>query len=161
MSNKTKALLFDMDGTIADLYAVDKWLEKLRAEDISPYKEAKPMYDMDTLSEIIKCLRHDGYKIIIVSWESMGASREYSKAIRKAKLQWLNSYGFPYDEVHIVKYGTPKSNFANSDVNILIDDNEEVRNAFLKSTRGKRKEVINAKMNIVKELVNLLLNNEF
>ena len=26
----TKAIYFDMDGTIADLYAVDGWLDKLK-----------------------------------------------------------------------------------------------------------------------------------
>ena len=36
-----KMICFDMDGTIADLYAVDNWLAKLRAEDETPYQEAK------------------------------------------------------------------------------------------------------------------------
>lgn len=31
-----KMICFDMDGTIADLYAVPNWLDKLRAEDASP-----------------------------------------------------------------------------------------------------------------------------
>ena len=31
-----KMICFDMDGTIADLYAVPNWLEKLRAYDASP-----------------------------------------------------------------------------------------------------------------------------
>ena len=33
----------DMDGTIADLYAVDNWLDMLRAYDATPYVKAKPM----------------------------------------------------------------------------------------------------------------------
>ena len=36
-SDKMKMICFDMDGTIADLYAVPNWLDKLRAEDASPY----------------------------------------------------------------------------------------------------------------------------
>ena len=32
----TKAIYFDMDGTIADLYAVDGWLDMLRAYDPTP-----------------------------------------------------------------------------------------------------------------------------
>lgn len=35
-----KMICFDMDGTIADLYAVPNWLDKLRAEDASPYADA-------------------------------------------------------------------------------------------------------------------------
>ena len=33
---KTKMVVFDMDGTIADLYAVPNWLQMLRAEDPTP-----------------------------------------------------------------------------------------------------------------------------
>ena len=39
-----KAIFWDMDGTIADLYNVPNWLDKLRAEDTSPYREAKPLF---------------------------------------------------------------------------------------------------------------------
>ena len=45
-------ICFDMDGTIADLYAVDNWLAKLRAEDETPYAEAAPMWDMTALAEV-------------------------------------------------------------------------------------------------------------
>ena len=36
-----KMICFDMDGTIADLYGVDGWLEKLRAYDATPYLTAE------------------------------------------------------------------------------------------------------------------------
>ena len=39
-------IYLDMDGTIADLYGVEDWLKKLRAEDSSPYEEAEPMCDL-------------------------------------------------------------------------------------------------------------------
>ena len=32
----TKTLVFDMDGTIADLYAVTDWLENIIAENVRP-----------------------------------------------------------------------------------------------------------------------------
>ena len=35
---ETKVIVFDMDGTIADLYGVSGWLEMLRAENPKPYK---------------------------------------------------------------------------------------------------------------------------
>ena len=34
-----KAIYFDMDGTIADLYAVDGWLADLRSENVRPYRQ--------------------------------------------------------------------------------------------------------------------------
>ena len=42
-------IYFDMDGTIADLYNVENWLPKLRAEDASPYIEAEIMVDASEL----------------------------------------------------------------------------------------------------------------
>ena len=41
-----KAIFWDMDGTIADLYNVPNWLDKLRAEDTSPYREAEPLFSL-------------------------------------------------------------------------------------------------------------------
>lgn len=153
----SKALIFDMDGTIADLYNVENWLEKLRAEDASPYRDAKPMYDMDTLGVILDIFRGLGYRIMVVSWGSMNATREYNREVKRAKLDWLNYHGFPYDEVHVIKYGTPKQNFIKDDVSILIDDNDEVRASFLKSTRGQERQAIDAKRNIIEQLVNMLV----
>ena len=45
----TKAIYFDMDGTIADLYGVPNWLDCLIAEKTKPYREAKPLVDMRNL----------------------------------------------------------------------------------------------------------------
>ena len=44
---ENKVIVFDMDGTIADLYGVDGWLKDLRAENPRPYEVAKPLYDMN------------------------------------------------------------------------------------------------------------------
>ncbi len=46
-------ICFDMDGTIADLYNVPNWLERLQAEDATPYLEAKPLWDMECLNNIL------------------------------------------------------------------------------------------------------------
>lgn len=153
----SKALIFDMDGTIADLYGIEGWLEKLRSEDTSPYRDARPLCDMDTLSVILDIFRSLGYRIMVVSWGSKGATREYNREIKRAKLDWLNHYGFPYDEVHVVKYGTPKQSFIKDDISILIDDNDDVRASFLKSTRGQERQTIDAKQNIIEQLINMLV----
>ena len=38
----TTTIFFDMDGTIADLYGVENWLDYLIASDVLPYEIAKP-----------------------------------------------------------------------------------------------------------------------
>ena len=43
MKTKIKILVWDMDGTIADLYGVENWLPMLRAYDPTPYRTAKPI----------------------------------------------------------------------------------------------------------------------
>ena len=127
-----KALVFDLDGTIANLYAVDGWLQKLRACDASPYLDAEPMYDMNVMAEVLNMLRKNGYRVIVTSWLSKGSTPAYDAAVRKAKREWLARYGFPYDEIHLVKYGTPKANCTRHHrcPQILFDDNAEVRKSW-------------------------------
>ena len=73
---ETKVIVFDMDGTIADLYSVNGWLEMLRAENPKPYEIAKPMYDMNELVEILNELKKIGYIIAITTWLAMGSTKE-------------------------------------------------------------------------------------
>lgn len=126
-------IVFDMDGTIAALYQVDKWLEKLRNNDASPYAEAKPMWDMKKLSITLRKLQKHGISISIVSWLSKESNKTFDHDTRAAKKAWLQEFDFPADEIHIVKYGTPKGNYrVRNDRNILIDDNADVRKQFEK-----------------------------
>ena len=127
-----KMICFDMDGTIADLYGVEGWLAKLRAEDASPYREAKPLYDMDELNLILTALSNEGWEIRVISWLSKDASAEYNKAVRIAKREWLAKYNFPVDKVHLVAYGTTKANSVRKYTAqaILIDDNAKVRDGW-------------------------------
>lgn len=128
----SKMICFDMDGTIADTYAVPNWLEKLRAEDPSPYAEAAPMWDMDALRIILETLIEKGWEIRVISWLSKDASREYNKAVREAKRAWLKKYRFPVEKCHLVAYGTTKANCVRKETDhaILIDDNEKVRDGW-------------------------------
>ena len=75
--NEVKVLVFDMDGTIANLYGVENWLADLRAENPRPYRVAEPMYDMDVLASILGILRLNGWKIVVTSWLSMGSTKAY------------------------------------------------------------------------------------
>jgi phosphoserine phosphatase len=150
---ETKVLVFDMDGTIADLYGVQGWLEDLRSENPRPYEMAKPMYDMNTLASVLGLLRLQGWRIAIVSWLAKESTREYDELVRKAKREWLTKYQFPCDEIHLVKYGTTKANCTRKlgGYQVLVDDNEQVRNGWHLG------DTINANENILEKLVNLLL----
>ena len=56
-------ICFDMDGTIADLYGVDGWLDKLIASDSSPYTMAKPLVNLNSLARLLNRLQKKGYEI--------------------------------------------------------------------------------------------------
>ena len=152
MINAKKAIVFDLDGTLVDLYSVPEWLEKLRSYDASPYSVAKPLYDAEELIPLITKLKDRGFRIIITSWLSKESTPEYDAATRKAKRDWLAKYGFPYDEIHLVKYGTPKVKCTRgkADFQILVDDNAEVRSAW---TLG---DTIDATKDILVELAKLI-----
>ena len=80
---------FDMDGTIADLYGVENWLEDLLHEDVRPYVEAAPLVNLQRLARLLNRLIRNGYTVNIISWTSRGGSEEYHEAIKAAKLAWL------------------------------------------------------------------------
>lgn len=127
-----KMICFDMDGTIADLYGVDGWLNDLRNENPRPYYEAKPMWDMETLAKVLTALN---IEIRVITWLSKDSSEEYKDAVRKAKLAWLKENGFPYDKFHGVQYGATKADsvrkyLAEDETAILVDDNDKIRNGW-------------------------------
>lgn len=151
----TKMLVFDMDGTIANLYGVSNWLTDLESEKTRPYEIAEPMYNMTELSEILNRLRTLGWLVCVTTWLAKNATKEYNKAVTKAKKAWLEKYNFPYDEIHCVKYGTTKANCTRKKAGfqILIDDNKKIRDGW---TLGN---TIDATKNILPFLKNLLDNN--
>lgn len=116
-----------MDGTIANLYNVEEWESKLRAEDSNPYADASPLVDMVRLATIIAKLRSRGVKVGVISWGAMGGSVEYTREVKRVKREWCKRYGLTFDEFHVVKYGTPKHWVAKCKHSILVDDNSDVR----------------------------------
>jgi hypothetical protein len=132
-----KALCFDMDGTIADLYGVEGWLEKLRAYDASPYIQAEPMCDMELLAELLHTAMNRGIEVRIITWLSKESTKEYDELVRMAKRVWLDYYNIPYDHFHGVAYGTTKANMVRATLNgdecetaVLFDDNAKVRSGW-------------------------------
>ena len=98
-------IYFDMDGTIANLYAVENWLPKLRNEDASPYTDATPLLKMNVLARLLNKAQRNGHKLGIVSWTSKGGTKEYNEKVAKAKMKWLSTHlaSVHFDEIHIVE----------------------------------------------------------
>lgn len=123
---------FDMDGTIANLYAVADWLPKLRASDPSPYAEADTLLNMSHLARLLHKVQALGYTIGIISWTSKGGSESYNEAVKEAKLNWLGQHlrSVRFDYINIIAYGTPKADFG-SPSDILFDDEDRHRNSWV------------------------------
>jgi phosphoglycolate phosphatase-like HAD superfamily hydrolase len=148
-----KILVFDMDGTLADFYSVNGWLQYLKEQNPTPYIIAEPLYDMEMLACVLGILRYKGWKVVITSWLAKDSTKEFDNEVRQAKRNWLAQYRFPYDEIHLVKYGTTKANCTRhlGGMQILVDDNDKVRKGWnLGAT-------INANENIMEKLFDLLL----
>lgn len=122
-----KEIWFDMDGTIADLYGVENWLQMLIAADPTPYAVAKPLIRMATLARLLNRLQKNGYTIGIISWLARSSTAEYDEAVTEAKRKWLAIHlkSVKFDHIDIVPYGTPKEN---GRYGILFDDEERNRN---------------------------------
>lgn len=120
-----KAIYFDMDGTIADLYGVEGWLADLIAENVRPYAEAKPLVNLSLLARYIHKAQAKGYTVGVISWLSKSGSDAYNEAVTAVKREWLAKHlpSVEWDEIHIVKYGTPKST-CRTCPGILFDDEQ-------------------------------------
>lgn len=131
-----KTIYFDMDGTIANLYAVNGWLEKLRAFDATPYAEAVPMVNMALLARMLNKAKANGYRVGIVSWLSKEPTPQYDNAVTKAKLQWLRKHlkSVQFDEIHIIPHGYPKFLVVADANGILFDDEEANRKAWMNNS---------------------------
>lgn len=142
-------LVFDMDGTLVNFYGVKNWLTYLKKESTVPYDDAAPLFDMAQLKELLLKAKSKGHKIVVTSWlcgaiDGKAPSKEYNKAVRKSKKEWLKKYDFPYDEIHLVKYGTTKANCTRKDEKsqILFDDNEKIRKGWKLGKAYSEKEIL-------------------
>ena len=131
MMNTT--IYFDMDGTIANLYGVNGWLESIINRNASPYTNAEPMVRMNSLARVLNNLIKRGYKVGIVSWLAKNSTEEYDRAVTEAKLNWLKTHlkSVEFEEIHIVPYGTPKHEIVENPNGILFDDEEPNRTKWL------------------------------
>ena len=121
---------FDMDGTIADLYGVEGWLDYLMNKDVTPYANAKALVNLSALARVLNRLQKNGYKICVISWLAKVNDDNYNKAVADVKVEWLAKHlpSVNWDKITIVPYGTPKSTCGNG---ILFDDEEPNRKEWV------------------------------
>jgi hypothetical protein len=120
----TKAIYFDMDGTIANFYGVPNWLECLVASDPTPYRVAKPLVNMSALARLLNRLQAEGWHIGIVSWLSKNGTDGFNEIVTNAKMEWLHRHlrSVEWNEIKIVPYGTPKQEVVKFSGGLLFDD---------------------------------------
>lgn len=122
-------IMFDLDGTLANLYGVENWLEMLINHDETPYKIAETMLNMNILARILNKLQRNGYEIGIISWLAKNSTTEYDEKVTKAKKNWLKKHlsSVKWDILEIVSYGTDKNIVCNGENDILFDDETKNR----------------------------------
>ena len=122
---------FDMDGTIANLYGVENWLEMLVNGDATPYAIAKGIVNLSLLARLMNKLQKNGFEICIVSALAKNSTVEYDKKVKKAKIEWLRTHlrSVKFNEIKFVPYDYTKNN-VNTGNDILFDDEERHLNAW-------------------------------
>lgn len=127
-----RTIFFDLDGTIADLYGVENWLQYLLASNPFPYENAKPLLNLQALARVLNRLQRNGFRIEVISWLSKNSTPEYDEAVTLAKIRWLRTHlaSVSFDEINIVSYGICKDAFRHTTADILFDDEEPNRKAW-------------------------------
>ena len=118
-----RTIWLDMDGTMADLYGVNGWLEMLEAHNETPYAVAKPLVRMATLARLLNNRQRKGYRVCVISALAKGSNAEYDNRVMNAKKEWLARHlaSVRFDEIRFVPYTYTKNN-ANNGNDILFDD---------------------------------------
>ena len=126
---KNLKINFDMDGTFANLYAVEGWLDMLTSHDPTPYKLAEPMLNMSAFARLLHKAQRLGYEINVISWLAKNSNSEYDMAVTQAKIEWLKIHlpSVEWNEIHIVAYGTPKHEICGG---VLFDDEQHNRDMW-------------------------------
>lgn len=121
---------FDMDGTLADLYAVEGWLDYIHSEDTTPYEQARPLINLSRLARYIHKLQAAGHEVGVITWGPKSCSEKYFNMVGCAKFYWLIRHlpSVTFDHVYIESYGTNK--LARCGGGILFDDEEDNRRTW-------------------------------
>lgn len=120
-------IFFDMDGTLAGLFFVKGFSAMLAEGNMTPYIEAKPLFNTEEMASVISALIAKGYEIGIISY----ADEANLTAATTAKKAWLAKF-FPFaseKNVHICTKSTAKTAFMTAG-DILVDDAKANREAW-------------------------------
>ena len=150
-----KTLYFDMDGTIADLYGQENWLNDLLAEKRGLFRNLRIMHDKAELVNALETLRNLGFNLEIITWTPKNVSQEYVEIVENEKIAWVNE-NLPYfEKITCLPYGTPKQKALSTRENlqILVDDNLEVVEMW--NTPQRRRSIV-ANENLVQNLMALV-----
>lgn len=117
-------ICFDMDGTIADFYGCENWLDDLCNEDVAPYENAKPLFNFSTFARLLHKAQQAGIEIYIISWTAKNAIPEFINEIALTKKEWLKKHlpSVEWNETYFIEYGEPKNQYCLADNDILFDD---------------------------------------
>ena len=150
-----RKILFDLDGTVADLYGTENWLELLLNETKGLFRNLKVMHDKSRLNSIVDQLIENGDTIEVVTWTPKNVSREYINIVEQEKKEWVKEHLPQIEKIHCLDYGTPKqkANFQKVKKLILVDDNSEVNKMW--DTPKQRKSIL-ADENLLNNLQALL-----
>lgn len=149
-----KWVWLDMDGTIANLYSVNGWLNDLLAFNTRPYEVAKIMYSPYELIRVLAELKYNGYKIGVISWGSKANNTDYDKRVGVAKKEWLKEKMLDslLDKIIVTPYGICKADTCKKyGYGVLVDDEEQNRSAwYLGDTIDATKDIIKALWGLIK-----------
>lgn len=127
-------VVFDLDGTIFNLYNKPNWLDDLENERWGVFKEwgynhgFMPYICRAELQEKILNLIDRGITFGIISWLPWGASPEYAEICRREKLEWICKNLPMITDIQLIPYGIEKQKAVTKKAGrmILIDDNAEI-----------------------------------
>ncbi len=157
----TKALWFDMDGTIYNLYKIPAWLDALRNHEMDIFSaDDMGRKSLPRIREAVRALIAEGWQVGVITWAPKGVdfhSIEFSEC-EMEKMSWLER-NFPeidLNNVVVAEYGMDKAELVEDPtaLNILVDDNKLVREVW--RGHGANFKTINASRGYVAELVGLV-----
>lgn len=151
----SKVIMFDMDGTVYDLYGQENWLGRLESNDVSVYADGAPLVNLRELEKVCKALIEKGYEIGVITWLAKNGSDKFNRNTTLTKRMWIEN-NMPYvTKFTAQKYGTPKQKALDKTVKfaILVDDNKDVREMW---NTPKQRKSIDANGDIIKALWDLL-----
>ena len=121
---------FDMDGTIADLYGVEGWLDDLKARNTRPYRIARGLGNLALIARMLNKVQKNGHEIGIITWTAKVDDPLYHAKVYAEKLGWLAKHlpSVAWDIILVKPYGTNKKDATGG--GILFDDEEKSRETW-------------------------------